>query len=124
MLSKNQMVAVRTAIEKTYIGKCEVVEQIEVENSDHTTGMEEKAVLTDVPCRLSFESNAPVSQSDGAGAVIQTTKVFTSPDVDIKPGSKLTVTQNGVTTAYQCSGEPNHYASHQEVTVILFRGWA
>lgn len=118
------MVAVKAAIEKTYIGKCEVVEYQEVQNADYTTGHEEILVQSNLPCKLSFESNNPVSQSDGVGEVTQTTKVFISPDVNVKTGSKLTVTQNGVTTAYQCSGEPNHYASHQEVTVILFRGWA
>lgn len=118
------MVAVKAAIEKTYIGKCEVVEYQEIQNSDYSTGHEEVLVQSNLPCKLSFESNNPVSQSDGVGEVTQTTKVFMSPDVNVKTGSKLIVTQNGITTSYQCSGKPTTYVSHQEITLILFEEWS
>ncbi len=114
----------RHALERGYIGLCTVVQYGEVVNDDHTAGHAEQVVLRDLPCKLSFESNTPVSQSDGAGAVTQTTKVFTLPDAPITAGSKLVVTQNGVTTEYQCSGQPNVYNTHLEATVVLFKEWA
>jgi len=80
-------------------------------------------VLENQPCRLSFESVAPVQQSETAAAVSQTVKLFVSPDVVISPGSKLTVTQNGVTTDYTRSGIAAVYPSHQEIMLDLFERW-
>lgn len=76
------------------------------------------------PCKLSFETIAATVQTDTAAALSQGTKVFLSPDVSIKAGSKLTVTQNGVTTAYKSSGVPAVYSTHQEIMLELFTKWA
>ena len=87
------------------------------------TEFEDRIVLENQPCRLSFESVAPVQQSETVAAVSQTVKLFISTDVVIKPGSKLTVTQNGVTTDYTGSGIPAVYPTHQEIMLDLFRRW-
>ena len=63
-------------------------------------------------------------QTDTAAALSQGVKVFLSPNVSIKAGSKLTVTQNGVTTAYKSSGVPAVYPTHQEIILTLFERWA
>jgi hypothetical protein len=42
----------------------------------------------------------------------------------VKPGSKLTITQNDMTTEYQSSGKPAFYSTHQEIVLELFKGWA
>lgn len=96
---------------------------------DSGTGLttrSEQAVsgLTDVPCHLSIESKTAAAQSASAASVAQVTKLFTQPDVTIPPGSKITVTQAGVTTAYKCSGIPAVYMSHQEIVLDVFDGWA
>jgi len=44
--------------------------------------------------------------------------------VDIPEGSKITVTQNGVTHDYERSGKPAVYSCHQEVPLELFKEWA
>lgn len=80
-------------------------------------------VIFDKPCRLSFTS--AVTATDGAVAeVSQKVKLFCSPDFEIREGSKITVTQNGITTAYKRSGVPSMYATHQEILLDLFERWA
>ncbi|AZK44778.1 hypothetical protein [Paenibacillus lentus] len=117
--------AKRKAIESLYIGKCIITEYKEVRNEvTKITKHREVSVVTDQPCKLSFERISSVNQSDGAKAVTQAVKLFIAPEIVIKPGSKITVTQNGVTTDYQNSGEPARYSSHQEIMLELFKGWA
>lgn len=99
--------AARKAIESTYTGVMTVSERQSVKDPNtHITSTKEVVVLENQPCKLSFETIAATVQTDTAAALSQGTKVFLSPDVSIKAGSKLTVTQNGVTTAYKSSGVP------------------
>lgn len=102
MLSQNQMV--RKVIESTYIGKCTVIEHKKTVNANHTTSLNDEIVYKDVPCRLSFKTANPTAQSDSVNAVAQIIKLFLPPDYSISPGSKLVVTQNGVTTEYKTQG--------------------
>lgn len=123
MLSKNAVVKVRKALEQGYDGTFTVTEHKKVTKPNHTTGFADVVVLVDQPCRLSFSSIK--SAADGNIAEInQTVKLFFSPDITVKEGSKITVTQNGVTTDYKQSGTPAHYPTHQEILLELFKGWA
>lgn len=116
--------AVRKAMESTYMGTVTVTERRKVRNEQtKLTTVEEVVVLENVPCRLSFESVAPVQQTETAAAVSQTVKLFVSPEIVIIPGSKLTVTQNGVTTDYKGSGIAAVYPTHQEIMLDLFERW-
>lgn len=91
--------AARKAIESTYTGVMTVSERQSVKDPNtHITSTKEVVVLENQPCKLSFETIAATVQTDTAAALSQGVKVFLSPDVSIKAGSKLTVTQNGVTT--------------------------
>lgn len=49
----------------------------------------------------------------------QIIKLFMSPEIEIKPGAKITVTQAGVTETYECSGTPAVYETHQEIILKL-----
>ena len=124
MLSENQVVAVRKAIEMTYTGRCTITEHQKVKKANKSTGFEDKVVLEDQPCRLSFEKVTSNSQGETAATVVQIIKVILAPEIKIKPGSKLTITQNGVTTEYSSSGEPAIYNTHQEIVLELFKGWS
>ena len=116
--------AARKAMESTYMGNVTVTERRKVRNEQtKLTTVEEVVVLENVPCRLSFESVAPVQQTETAAAVSQTVKLLVSPDVVITPGSKLTVTQNEITTDYTRSGIAAVYPSHQEIMLDLFERW-
>lgn len=117
--------AARKALESTYEGVANVVEHQKVRNEQtKLTGYEDVTVLEDQPCKLSFSNIAAVTQGEPAAEVKQTATLFISPDVTIKPGSKITVTQAGMTTDYTYSGVPAVYATHQEIVLELFRRWA
>jgi len=119
------MVNRRKAIESLYTGICTITEYQEVrDETTKKTKHEPVDVLINQPCKLSFSKIANAHQGEIASAVTQTVKLFIAPEIVIKPGSKITVTQNGVTTEYQSSGEPARYSSHQEVMLELFKGWA
>ena len=56
--------------------------------------------------------------------LILTRSLLIDPSVDIPEGSKITVTQKGVTRDYERSGTPAVYSVHQEVPLELWEGWA
>lgn len=116
--------AARQALESTYDGVATVIEHKKVKDEKtKITSFEDVTVLEGQPCRLSFSKNTSVVQSDSAASVAQIIKLFISPDITIKPGSKITVIQNGVTTDYTYSGVPAIYATHQEIMLDLFKEW-
>lgn len=125
-LTEYQTAKIRQLIEQTYNGTCTISEYKKVISEDGSTEFKEVVSVENQPCRLSFSSSPSTNgNSDStAQSVVQTTKIFISPDINVKSGSKLVVTQNGVTKAYKNSGEPAIYATHQEIIVDLFNGWS
>ena len=116
---------VRKAIESLYKGSCDIIEYDDVfDKRTKITDKAEAVVLTNQPCRLSFRIIKNAVESDVQTGVSQLAKLFISPDINIKPGSKIIVTQNGVTTEYAFSGKPAVYSGHQEIMLDLFKGWA
>ena len=116
--------AARKAIESTYIGSLVVIEHQKVKDEEtKLTSYKDVAVIENQPCKLSFEILKTASQSDSAATVTQTTKLFVSPDIVIKAGSKIRVTQAGIATDYTCSGVPAVYLTHQEIILDLFEDW-
>lgn len=115
---------VRNAIESLYKGTCTVYEYQSVKDPiTKITKKQPVAVLTDQPCKLSIK-NVTSAKVDDVATISQAVTLFISPDVTIVPGSKISVTQNGVTTEYQQSGQPGRYSNHQEIALELFKGWA
>lgn len=115
----------RKAIEATYFGVVTVTEHQKVKDErSKLTSDKLVIVLENQPCRLSFEKLQTAIQSDSAAAITQITKLFLSPDITIKPGSKVTVTQDNVTTDYTYSGVPAVFPTHQEIVLNLFERWA
>lgn len=115
----------RKAIESTYTGECNIYEQHSVRNE--TTKLmetEEVLVLEEQPCRISFSSIPSTSESENVATVKQSVKLFIAPEIEIKAGSKIVVTQDNVTGKYSKSGVPATYPSHQEIALELFGGYA
>lgn len=112
------------AIESLYDGKCTVYEYQSIKDPiTKITKKEPVPVLMDQPCRLSI-SNVTSAEAGTAASISQAAKLFISANISIKPGSKISVTQNGITTEYQRSGQPAQYSNHQEISLDLFKGWA
>lgn len=117
--------AARKAIESTYEGVLTVTEHQKVtDEKTKLTDYQDVVVIEGQPCHLSFETLNSAVQSESAAAVTQKIKLFVSPDVAIKAGSKITVTQAGVTADYVSSGIPAVYETHQEIIIDLFERWA
>jgi hypothetical protein len=116
---------VMNPIEILYGGRCDIIEKVEVKDPvTKITKHQENVIITNQPCKLSFQKITAANQSEAAASVANSVKLFISPDIVIHPGSKIAVTQNGRTTEYQSSSEPAMYSSHQEVMLELFKGWS
>ena len=124
MFQKIKMVKARKAAESLYHGVCTIIEHQKIKNENKSTSFEEVVVLENQPCRLSYKTVNPTSQTDTYSAVTQAIVVYISPDIVVKPGSKMTITQNDVTCDYKCSGKSAVYSTHQEIPLELFKGWS
>ena len=115
---------VRRAVERLYKGVA-VISELKAEKNEATGGelpAKFVPVAEDVKCRLSFSTVRTTDESESTAAVVQVVKLFCSPDITIKPGSRITVEQEGRTTVYEASGAPAVYRSHQEVILTIPRG--
>lgn len=116
---------VRNAVEKTFEGVCSVVEYRDTVDKDSgITCKEEVTVAEGLPCKLSFELNYPSEQTDTVSLLSQRAKLFISPDVNVKNGSKIIVEQYGKKAEYCCCGETAVYPTHREIRVSPFVKWA
>ena len=84
----------------------------------------ERVTASELPCRVSFATVKSTEPDEEAARVAQTVTLYIDPSVVIPAGSKITVTQNQVTTDYERSGKAAVYTDHQEVPLELWEGWA
>ncbi|WP_413927118.1 hypothetical protein [Clostridioides sp. ES-S-0145-01] len=107
----------RKAIEMMYRDKCTIVEYQPVKDTiTKRTNNKEVVALENQPCKLSYKNI--VSATEGKVAKLeQTIKLFISPNISIKAGSKLIINNK----EYVRSGEPAIYPSHQEIILELFK---
>ena len=111
---------VRKAIESLYIGKCTITNSQPVfDPVTKRTTFKDVVITENEPCRLSFSSVKEASQTSTVANVSQVVKLFIRPELVIAAGSKITVTQNGRTTNYVASGEPEVHSNHQEIMLAL-----
>lgn len=119
--------AYRKALQSLWTGVCTVYVRVPSPTPDPATGRTVwavEAVAEAVPCRLSFETLSETQDESSAAKVTQSVKLFLDPAVPLPAGSKLTVTQNGVTGEYVQSGEAAVHSNHKEVPLELFERWA
>lgn len=88
------------------------------------TEPQERVLVDSAPCRISHKTVTSTEPSEEAAQVAQTIVLYIDSSVEIPEGSKITVTQNGVTRDYERSGKPAVYTCHQEVPLELFKEWA
>ena len=104
-----------------WVGKCTISEYQEITDPETwQTKHELVAVVTDEPCRLSHNRESTVDVNGGAPYVAQTIVLFIRPDVVIREGSVIEITQHGVTNKYKRASKPAVYTNHQEVALELY----
>lgn len=102
-------------------GKCTIYEYQNVTDPEtYQTTQQEVPVLVDEPCRLSYNYEQATNIQSGAAVVSQSITLFIRPDLVIKPGSVIEITQNNVTERYKGSGKPAVYSKHQEIILQLY----
>ena len=117
--------AYKKAVQSLWDGRATVtVLDGELNPANGRTEPKERVLLKDEPCRISFKTVKNTEPVDGAAQVVQTVTLHIDPAVDIPAGSKITVTQNGVTCDYEQSGKPAVYTTHKEIPLELFKEWA
>lgn len=115
----------QSALQKLWDGLCDVyVRETKVNEANGRDEPVVVPVLQNVRCRLSFSSITSTSENSEAALIQQVVKLFLAKDVEIPPGSKIVVTQEGKTEAYVKSGEPAVYRYHQEIVLERFKEWA
>lgn len=104
---------------KLYTGKA----RVEVQKSEKDPDSKKiksvwEVLFEDLECRLSHITNTN-SNSLPLPEAEQTIKLFTFPrsEIDIPEGSKITITQDGVTEIYGHSGVSNNFETHQEIVL-------
>lgn len=111
----------KNPLARLWSGRCTIYEYENI-NDPHTfqTIQREVVVLENEPCRLSYNREQATNISNGAAVVSQSITLFIRPDLVIKPGSVIEITQHGVTEKYKGSGQPAVYCNHQEIILELY----
>lgn len=124
-INPNKPPTIKNPLAKLWIGRCTIYEYQDVTNeTTHQTSQELVPVLVDEPCRLSHNREQTTNIANGAAVVSQSITLFIRPDIIIKPGSVIEVSQHGVTEKYKGSGQPAVYCNHQEIILELYEDTA
>ncbi|MEC0089335.1 ABC transporter ATP-binding protein [Paenibacillus macquariensis] len=106
----------RKAIEKLYEDKCTISRYGPVKQPNGSTKQELQAIHTDKPCRISQKSLGANGQTESVNNISYETKLFVSPDIEIKQGDTVNVTRGTLVRLYT-AGEPYPYSTHQEINL-------
>lgn len=108
-----------------WTGRCTIYEYHDVTDPEtYQTKQQLSPVVIDEPCRLSYNHEQATVVQSGAAVVSQGITLFIRPDLVIKSGSVIEVTQNGVTEKYKGSTKPAVYTNHQQITLNLYEDHA
>lgn len=111
---------IKKAVESLYDGKCTITELSSwADPITNITQNVEFDVVVDEPCRISYKDAVNANETDTVSNADQIVVLFIRPDLIIKDGSKITVTQCSRTVQYKASGKPRVYNSHQEITLEI-----
>ena len=119
--TSQEIVMVNNPLAILWVGRATIYEyQPTTDPETYQTTSELVPVLVEEPCRLSYNQEQATDIQSGVAVVSQSITLFIRPDLVIKPGSVIEVTQNGVTEKYKGSGKPAVYSQHQQITLQLY----
>ena len=108
-------------LKRLWIGKCTIYEYKTITDPiTHQSTQGLTPVLVDEPCRLSYNYEQSTNIANGAAVVSQSITLLIRPDLAIKPGSVIEITQHGRTTKFKGAGKAAVYTNHQELIMELF----
>ena len=87
------------------------------------TSWSDTTLLSDAPCRISFES-LDIASGDPAAYISQKVKLFLSSETVVPAGCEVSVTRGGATMHFKSSGAPALYSDHQEIILEPAERWA
>lgn len=112
-------------LRQMWVGRCTIYEyQTEIDPNTFQSTQTPVPVLVNEPCRLSYNWEQATNIKNGAAVVSQSITLFIRPDIEIKPGSLIEITQHGRTEKFERSGHPAVYTNHQEVKLQLHEDMA
>lgn len=106
----------RRIIERKYTDRANISRMQDYKTSIGETRTRLVEVYSNEPCRLSQKELASNHQREPFNQISYETKLFISPDIEIKQGDTITVNRGNKTNVYK-AGEPFIYSSHQEVSL-------
>jgi len=104
----------KKAIETTYFDVMDIFELKDITVRNRTR-QELTKVYENIPCALSKRNPTNVYMNNEYGNMDYTYELFTSPNIIIKAGSIVKVTQQGKVYELENLGEPMLYPTHQEI---------
>ncbi len=121
---------VTNPLSKLWIGRATISEYMNVTDQEtFQTSQKLVPVVENEPCRVSYgyasyTGGKPVNMIDGAPTISQNITLFIRPDLVVKEGSVIEVTQHGVTTKYKRASVPAVHSQHQEILLELDEDYA
>lgn len=107
----------RQAIEQLYEDRATISRHMEYEDPvTRETKQGLQPVYENQPCRISQRALGTNAQTEAVNQIAYETKLFISPDVDIRQGDVIEVTRGSAKRTYT-AGEPFLYPTHQEVSL-------
>lgn len=112
----------RKAIEAYYEGTADVTEERLAKDPKTGISRPERAVtLKGEPCRLSYITSY-TSGTNPLPEAEQRVKLFIAPEIEIGPGSRISVEQHGRRVDYRYSSHAARYCTHQEIWLKRLEG--
>lgn len=108
-------------LKSLWIGKCTIFEyQTTKDEITKQSTQKQVPVVVDEPCKVSYNREQATNISSGAAVISQSITLFIRPDLEVKAGSVIEVTQHGKTTKYKGSSKAAVYTNHQEIVLELY----
>ena len=123
MLSPNEVVNAKKAIERLYDRKCTIYENRPYQKPNGMTGEAWEIVEEDIPCRISFSQLSAAEKTDTVSRTHQEIKLLIFPEIAIKAGSRILVKKDSWQDCFVAAGIAAHYDTHQEVPLLAGQRW-
>lgn len=117
------------ALKELWSDACDVtVRRSEIDERTGRTVFTEETICSGIPCRvsfkISFETVSSTKDQGMAHTLSQSVKLFIDKDIQIPPGSRITVYREGRAFEFARSGAAAVFSGHQEIRLESWKGWA